>query len=573
MHDEFMIDDTVKNEKSMKEAIPSNYKEMSLLQLMECITEKAERSQLSDCFFAKVRPLSTFLGEKLGLTPEQAVLYSIFIDNYSDNQIRLVDIQRQTGARMIRLAQLQDDIDTIEKMRYIRRSGFMGHTDRNGITYYVPHDSLKALRDNKAYVPKKVQNLSFNMFAHELDDRVKQRYDLNEPFELFIEDISELVDNNMHLKIAAQLAELRDNLSIYDWILLVVMCTCELFHGQRFALVNLNRVFDDIDAKMTLNSIECEYCTLQDEGLIEYGFSDGIVDKNCLSLTRKAKKILLSENKQKSDGGANNLRKVSKITVKQLFYDEDVKTQVDRLCDLLNKKKFSEICKRMKENGMRQGFACLFYGAPGTGKTETVLHLAKKTGRNIMQVDMSEIKDKYVGESEKNVKAVFDNYREAMKTENNCPILLFNEADAIIGKRLEKVEHSVDNMFNSIQNIILQEMENFEGILIATTNLEANMDTAFERRFLYKVRFERPTPKVRQQIWQSIVPSLTDEVAMKLATEYEFSGGQIENIARKLIVDNILYGESEDIYASLKEYCNNETIQNRKARPNIGFLG
>ncbi|MCF0243198.1 MAG: ATP-binding protein [Bacteroidaceae bacterium] len=571
MQNEFMFDNTVRNEKNVKEAIPSNYKEMTILQLMESITEKAAHSRLSDCFFAKVRPLSTLLGEKLGLTPEQAVLYSIFIDNYNDSQIQLVDIQRQTGARMVRIAQLQDDIDAIEKKRYIRRSECYGRGS-NSTAYHVPHDSLTALRGDKAYVPKKVQNLSFRIFTRELDNRVKQRYDLNEPFELFVEDISELINSNMHLKIASQLAELKDNLSIYEWTLLVVMCTCELFHGKRFSLVDLNKIFDELDFEVMLNNIEGEFSTLQNEDLIEYGFSDGVVDKNCLSLTRKAKQKLLSENKQKSDGGASNLREASKISVKQLFYDEEVQTQVNRLCDLLGKKKFGEICKRMKASGMRQGFACLFYGTPGTGKTETVLQLAKKTGRNIMQVDFSEIKDKYVGESEKNVKAIFDNYREAAKTEKLCPILLFNEADAIIGKRLEKVEHSVDNMYNSMQNIILQEMENFEGILIATTNLEGNMDSAFERRFLYKVRFEKPTPKVRQQIWQSIVPSLTDEIAMRLANEHEFSGGQIENIARKQIVDNILYGESEDIYASLKEYCNSESIQNRKARPSIGFL-
>ena len=85
MQNEFMFDNTVRNEKNVKEAIPSNYKEMTILQLMESITEKAAHSRLSDCFFAKVRPLSTLLGEKLGLTPEQAVLYSIFIDNYNDS--------------------------------------------------------------------------------------------------------------------------------------------------------------------------------------------------------------------------------------------------------------------------------------------------------------------------------------------------------------------------------------------------------------------------------------------------------------------------------------------------------
>lgn len=568
MFEDLMFQDQEKE----KEAIPANYKEMTLLQLMEKVAELAESSSLSDSFFARVRPLSTTLSDKLGLTPEQSVLYSIFVDNYNDSQIQMTDIQRQTGARMIRLAQLQNDIDAIENKRYIRRAESHGRgVHQAGCAYYVPYESLKDLRENRPYTPKKVRNLSFQMFMRELDECVIECYELGEPQNLLLEDLQDLVNNNSHLKIARQLSELKKQLDSDDWTLLVVLCTCELFHGKRFGLSNIAKFFDDIDSSMIIGSFEEEKNCLQCLGLVEFGFNNGIVDRNCIILSRKAKKMLLGENKVKCDNGAAMLRECGKIAEKQLFYDADVQSQVDRLSGLLSKKSFGNICKRMKQHGMRQGFACLFYGAPGTGKTETVLQLAKRTGRNIMQVDFSEIKDKYVGESEKNVKAVFDNYREAVKNGKICPILLFNEADAIIGKRFDRVESSVDNMYNSMQNIILQEMENFEGILIATTNLEGNMDSAFERRFLYKVRFEKPTPEVRKKIWQSIIPEITDEVASALAKEHDFSGGQIENIARKHIVDNILYGESPDLYSSLKEYCECEAIQNRNARPNIGF--
>ena len=100
--------------------------------------------------------------------------------------------------------------------------------------------------------------------------------------------------------------------------------------------------------------------------------------------------------------------------------------------------------------------------------------------------DVPQIKSKWVGDSEKNIKALFDRYREVVKRSKLAPILLFNEADAIIGKRQEGAERAVEKMENSIQNIILQEIENLDGIMIATTNLQQNMDTAFERRFLYK---------------------------------------------------------------------------------------
>ena len=150
------------------------------------------------------------------------------------------------------------------------------------------------------------------------------------------------------------------------------------------------------------------------------------------------------------------------------------------------------------------------------------------------------------------------------------PILLFNEADAIINKRSEGAERAVDKMENSIQNIILQEMENLDGILIATTNLAGNMDKAFERRFLYKIKFEKPTLEARMSIWHTMIPALDESVTRTLATKYDFSGGQIENIARKYSINSILYGDVDNPLDILTNYSNEERIQAQTGRK-IGF--
>lgn len=226
----------------------------------------------------------------------------------------------------------------------------------------------------------------------------------------------------------------------------------------------------------------------------------------------------------------------------------------------------------MKESGFRCGFACLFYGEPGTGKTETVLQLARQTGRDILQVNVSQIKSMWVGESEKNIKQLFDNYRAKVKDSKIAPILLFNEADAIINKRQEGAERAVDKMENSIQNIILQEMETLDGILIATTNLAQNMDKAFERRFLYKIKFEKPTIEARMNMWHEMIPTLNDEDSRALASNYDFSGGQIENIARHYTIGKILHGESANVVEVLSEYCDSERLETKEKR-RIGFNG
>ena len=124
-------------------------------------------------------------------------------------------------------------------------------------------------------------------------------------------------------------------------------------------------------------------------------------------------------------------------------------------------------------------------------------------------------------------------------------------------------------MENSIQNIILQEMEDLDGILIATTNLTTNLDKAFERRFLYKVRFDKPSIEARSRIWKSMLPELSELEASQLATDFDFSGGQIENIVRKKTVKALISG-TEPSFADIREYCSEEGIDNAPRRK-IGF--
>ena len=125
-------------------------------------------------------------------------------------------------------------------------------------------------------------------------------------------------------------------------------------------------------------------------------------------------------------------------------------------------------------------------------------------------------------------------------------------------------------MENAMQNIILEEIERLDGILIATTNLICNLDRAFERRFLYKIEFSKPTVEVKASIWQSMISELSAEDALTLASKYDFSGGQIENIARKSVVDNIITGNALSL-DSLCYHCDTELIDKTTTRKPIGF--
>lgn len=236
----------------------------------------------------------------------------------------------------------------------------------------------------------------------------------------------------------------------------------------------------------------------------------------------------------------------------------------------MREENFSTIQERLEKQGMRKGFACLFHGSPGTGKTETVYQLARLTKRDIMFVDIAQSKSMWYGESEKIIKRIFDKYRGYVKSCKTTPILLFNEADAIIGKRKEANSNSVAQTENTIQNIILQEMENLDGIMIATTNLTQNLDSAFERRFLFKINFQKPKPKVKAKIWKAMLPSLSQKEALELSERFDFSGGEIENIVRKCTIDSILNNMKPSI-EKIRMYCETERIHNNISTNRIGF--
>ena len=199
---------------------------------------------------------------------------------------------------------------------------------------------------------------------------------------------------------------------------------------------------------------------------------------------------------------------------------------------------FGRFKVEMSKAGLPPGLTILMHGEPGTGKTAAALNLAQAAGRPVLQVDMSQVRDKYVGESEKHVKAVFDRWRACRRDKGPEPLLLLNEADALVGRRVA-VGHSVDQMHNVMQNVLLEELEHFDGILVATTNLLDNIDSAFDRRFLLKLRFDAPGPVERLEIWRSRMPELPDRWAERLSAR-PLTGAQIENVARRALLQHAL---------------------------------
>ncbi|MBI1823792.1 MAG: ATP-binding protein, partial [Nitrospirae bacterium] len=179
------------------------------------------------------------------------------------------------------------------------------------------------------------------------------------------------------------------------------------------------------------------------------------------------------------------------------------------------------------------------------------------------------------GVSEKNVKMIFTRYKEIATGLKNPPVLLLNEADQFLHKRIS-ASKGVDHMYNQMQNIFLEQMEQFNGILIATTNLVDNMDSAFSRRFHYKVEFNRPGLEERVKLWRALLPEkapLSGDVDLSiLAKKYDLSGGQLALVIRSAAIGAARRG-TELCQQDFISACEEEMAGNfdEKAKVKVGF--
>ena len=224
---------------------------------------------------------------------------------------------------------------------------------------------------------------------------------------------------------------------------------------------------------------------------------------------------------------------------RKLYFSAKEEKEVKQITSLLKPSNYRKYVRNMRKNKAREGLTLLLYGPSGTGKTQLAYELARSSGREVFMVNASAVRDKFVGESEKNVAQIFSDYEKLCQETEKTPILLLNESDSLISRRMQ-LKGATEQMNNSMQNILLQKMEDFNGILIATTNLTGNLDKAFDRRFLVKLRIGKPKPEERFKMLKDNLPEVDAGTLKGLAANFPLTGGQIENVARRWMTDRLL---------------------------------
>ncbi|WP_104751405.1 ATP-binding protein [Helicobacter salomonis] len=251
--------------------------------------------------------------------------------------------------------------------------------------------------------------------------------------------------------------------------------------------------------------------------------------------------------------------------------------------EILRKQMEPAIQARLKAWGVKSGARhhiqakIIFYGPPGTGKTMSALALAKSLKKEVLCFDCSKILSMYVGESEKNVRKIFDDYHKIAKQCKNPPILFLDEADQFLSSRTT-AGSGADKMHNQMQNIFLHQIEKFEGVLIATTNLLENLDTAFSRRFNHKIEFKLPTFEQRVQLWQQHLPQNapyapphTPKTLAHALARYALSGGQIALVVKNTAYRVATYPHPTFTLEDFLVEINKERRGNFEGAKNIGF--
>ena len=538
-----------------------NKNSMNLIMAFEQIVMLAEDSALSKEFYKEATMYLKYVTKKLNITERQSVMLALFLENSEYTAVHIGNFAKYLKCKTISLLRYIPDVEELERRKFIVRS-----RDFNEAKYYrVSTSAVEAFKNNECYHPRDISNLT----CYELLAELEGIFD-NIPLERTDNKVSDLLDMNPQLNIVKNIKKY--NLDTEMEVLLLYFI--HLLVNDDNDSVELNDIEKLYQEKCRFRHIKFDLRSgelpLQSLGIIEYGFSGGFANRETFRLSNEAKETIFSGSEITYNADVNRPRiKAEEIVHKKLYYDDEVNRKVKELYNILEDKNYKIIQKRLVDSGLRCGLTCLFFGRPGTGKTETVLQLARRTGRDVVQVDVAKLKSMWVGQSEKNIKALFAQYRQRVRDSKVTPILLFNEADSVIGTRREGAEAAVDKLENLLLSIILQEMETLEGIMIATTNLENNMDKAFERRFLVKIRFNQPGVSVRKKIFETMIPELSDCDYATLANKYEFSGGQIENVARRYTINNILHGKCDNRMKVITDYCESEKIIRNSHK--IGF--
>lgn len=543
----------------------------------------AEKSKLDNSLFELTDKELSFLADYFHISKSQALIISVvFTLNYKGRKVDLDDLNSHFECNPMKLLEYSDDFVELYERRLLRKNSKSNRHRQIKLKGADEEFCINELVSEKIFKSEPIPEVLIDVVKYEdvftllekLHELGEQRDDEEITTRELFEQTQSILDENIHFPLIEKTRFLGTSIEEKYLFLYVVW---KFLEGDKDPWVE--RTFKGIYDRPNERFTQIQRFLAKENNLIKEDWLEiedaAFFDDAKMKLTEKALDLLTEcdiklFNKDLDKKKKENVILPDNVPFRKLIYSDNEAHQLDLLRTLLVEENLKNTQERLVQKALPKGVTALLHGAPGTGKTESVLQIAKATNREIMKVDISASRSMWFGESEKIIKQVFKDYKSYAKKQSLTPILFFNEADAIIAKRKEANSSNVSDTENRIQNILLEEIENFEGILIATTNLANNMDTAFERRFLFKIEFQKPSITAKSQIWKSKMPHLSYEDCELLASQFDFSGGQIDNIVRKNEINEIIHGNKVNV-KTLVEFCKEETLSNQFSKTPIGF--
>jgi AAA+ superfamily predicted ATPase len=546
-----------------------------VIELISIIAKGVRHSELSEKALNNISQQCETLAEYLSVDQQQAMLFAVIFVLYSKlPSVNIRELYSFFNIDFIEGLKFKYDIQVLLNKELIELEEFYSKqrrkTNLTRSSLIIPESIISATYRN-VEIPQKI---TFELDIYEfcdtvttyINERCEDKIDTNSLFKY----VKELEDANPEIEGVENLLKL--GLLIEDRVL-VYQILNDMVSTGRYTLIEstLKDMYDNARLRMNkYRELLFNENPMYEMDLIQLHRQKFSNDAQ-LELTAYGMEFLLGDDAILYQVKNKNKDILSYQDIKQveLFFDGKLKQQIDFLSNSLKHENFFELQKRLAEKNMVTGINSILYGSAGTGKTELCYQLAKETGRDIFQVDLSQTKDLYFGESEKKVKEIFTKYNNLLSKNEVAPILLFNECDGLFSKRFSNAQRSTDQTINTIQNILLEELEKFQGILLATSNLPENLDLAFERRFLFKIEFQKPSSEVKMKIWKNKLSWIENEFAAELAKSHDLSGGQIDNIVKKIIMNEVLSGKLPTT-DEIIDFCIAETIL-KKTMNKIGY--
>lgn len=493
--------------------------------------------------------------------------YAVYEHFNNNSSVIFSEFANFVSVNVLKIVEKHDDFVTLRKRNLINFSD-------SRLCFSISESIIHSIVNNQPMtnnLEKKINYLDFVAMASKIYENRDYVYDSKKER---VEALIYLEEQNDNLPLVIRtknlISDCRTRFVFYE------MCSDSLTGIPTYLCSTIQDIYDDVERHGIIKEFLDGKHLLIANDFFEFEQKGNLLEAT-LRITEKGKKFFLDTDYELYAEQIDEklLKNPKDIRTKKLFYSECNQEQIEDLTRSLTQSNYKKIRNRLKSQGLPVGIAVILYGEAGCGKTESVYQIAKKTGRAIVQVDISDTKSCWFGESEKMIKKIFTDYKALCKKvekqkNGRTPILLFNECDAVFSKRKDVGTSSTAQVENAIQNIILEEMEKLDGILIATTNLIDNLDPAFERRFLFKIRFEKPSVSAKKEIWKDKVKWITSDQAETLAETYNLSGGEIDNVVRKSQMKEIVSGQLVT-FNDLLEMCRVEKL-NDSTTKKIGFM-